>query len=68
MDRPAERLTPRELECLRLLSEGEQAKRIAHILGITRKTAEHYLSDAKRKLRARTATHAVAIAIARGLL
>lgn len=61
-------LTRRELECLWLLAEGEQLKRTAFLLGITTKTAEHYMGTARRKLGARTTTQAVAIAVTRGIL
>ena len=62
------RLTRREIECLRLLADGEQPKRIAHLLGLTPKTVEHYVGDARRKLGARTTTQAVVIAVAQQLL
>jgi DNA-binding CsgD family transcriptional regulator len=67
LGRPAQQLTRREVECLHLLAEGEQLKRIAHLLGLTTRTVEHYVGDARRKLGARTTTQAVAIAIAQGL-
>ncbi|GGF00932.1 hypothetical protein GCM10011611_03140 [Aliidongia dinghuensis] len=62
------RLTRRELECLRLLAEGEQPKRIAHMLGLTPKTVEHYVGSARRKLGARTTTQAVVIAVFQGII
>jgi DNA-binding CsgD family transcriptional regulator len=66
-DAPA-RLTRREIECLHLLASGEQLKRVAHLLGLTPRTVEHYVGDARRKLGARTTTQAVAIAIVHGYL
>ncbi len=61
-------LTRRELQCLELLAQGESGKRIAHRLGISEKTAETYVANARRKLGGRNAVHVVAIAIVRGLL
>ncbi len=58
----------RELQCLELLAQGESGKRIAHRLGISEKTAETYVANARRKLGGRNAVHVVAIAIVRGLL
>ena len=66
--RNAVALTPRERECLRLLAAGESTKRIAFILSISAKTAQHHVANAKAKLGARNSVHAVAIAIERGLL
>ena len=60
-------LTRRELECLWLLAEGEQLKRIGFLLGLTTKTVEHYIGAARRKLGARTTAQAVAIAVARSI-
>jgi DNA-binding CsgD family transcriptional regulator len=58
------RLTRREIECLHLLASGEQLKRVAHLLGLTPRTVEHYVAAARRKLGARTTTQAVAILVA----
>ena len=62
------RLSPRELECLRALADGEGPKQIAHRLGITLRTCEHYVGAARRKLGVKTATRAVVVAIEAGLI
>lgn len=62
------RLSPREIEVLRWLAQGEGPKQIAHRLRITVRTCEHYVASARRKLGARNSTHAVAIAMAAGML
>ncbi|MDE1150488.1 MAG: helix-turn-helix transcriptional regulator [Azospirillaceae bacterium] len=61
-------LTFREAECLRLLAEGEGVKHIAFELGIKPKSVDAYLLRARRKLGAKTSTHAVAVAMSMGLL
>jgi len=67
MTRPP-RLSPREIECLRALADGEGPKQIAHRLGLSIRTCEHYVLGARRKLRAKNTTHAVVLAIEHGLL
>ena len=62
------RLAPREIEVLLWLARGDGPKQIAHRLRISPRTCEHYVASARRKLGARTATHAVAIAMAGGML
>lgn len=62
------RLTPREIECLRLLAGGESTKRVAHRLAISIKTAQHHVANARKKLGARNSVHAVALAVAQGIL
>lgn len=55
-------LTSRELDVLRLVSEGRSNKEIAVELGITRKTAMHHTSAIYRKLQVRTRLEAAAVA------
>ena len=58
------KLTPRELECLRRIADGQTTLEIACALGLSRHTVDHYIGTACHKLRARTRAQAVVIAIA----
>lgn len=55
-------LSPRELEVVQLLANGEQPKTIATKLGITIVTVRVYILSAKRKTGAFTIPHLVGIA------
>jgi len=61
-------LTPRETECLTWAARGRTSAEIAQLLNRSMETVEFHLSNAMLKLRARTRTHAVAIACLRGLI
>lgn len=61
-------LTRRELEMLRLAANGNTNETIARWLGITSTTVNHGLRRAYAKLGANDRTHAVAIALVRGLI
>ncbi len=61
-------LTPKETEVLRWLSEGKSTSDIASILAICGRTVKFHVSNILRKLNAENRTHAVVIAIDRGLL
>lgn len=61
-------LSPREWECLLLLSQGMRTKDVAHSLQISSTAVELYVRNARHKLGAKTRDHAVAIAAAKGLL
>ena len=61
-------LTPRELEVLRLLAEGETNKGIAERLVITEKTVKTHVTHIYNKLGANNRAEAVAIAFAQGIL
>lgn len=76
---PSERLTadigqadvtvsPREAEMLSSIADGMRTRQAAAKLGITFETARTYLDRARDKLDAVNTTHAVAIAIRRGLI
>ena len=56
-------LKERQVEALRLASEGMSSKEIGNVLGITKRTADWHLVSAIGKLKARNRTHAVAIAL-----
>jgi DNA-binding NarL/FixJ family response regulator len=61
-------LSPRELECLKLLASGRLNDRIADALGISTVTVEFHLRNAKTKLGAATREQALAKAIVLGLI
>lgn len=47
-------LTPREQQCLDLLKQGRSAQSSAAILGISRRTVEHYINSIKIKFKCRS--------------
>jgi DNA-binding CsgD family transcriptional regulator len=61
-------LTPREYDVLRCLLDGDADKQIVRRLGIGRWTVHHHVSRICLKLGAANRTHAVVIALARGIL
>ena len=61
-------LTPRERDCLALVAEGSRVTELAYRLGVSEATVEFHLVNARRKLRARTRDHAVALALRAGIL
>jgi DNA-binding NarL/FixJ family response regulator len=63
-----ETLTPRELDVLRLIRDGHRNKQIADDLGIAETTVNFHIKNLVDKLGANDRTHAVTIAIRRGLL
>jgi DNA-binding NarL/FixJ family response regulator len=65
---PAESLTARELDVLRLLAEGLPNKTIAMRLGISDQTVKFHVASIGGKLGARNRTDAVRLAIRRGLV
>lgn len=65
---PQARLTPRERDCLAFLAEGNTDADVATKLGIGETTVVTHILNARRKLGARNRTHAVALALAMGLL
>ena len=65
---PARALTPRERDCLALVAEGLRVTELAHRLRVSEATVEFHLVNARRKLRARTRDHAVALALRAGIL
>ncbi|HTD66594.1 MAG TPA: response regulator transcription factor [Candidatus Limnocylindria bacterium] len=56
-------LTPREREIVQLVAEGKSTKEIAHLLGISAKTAENHRTNIMRKLKVKSATELVRYAI-----
>lgn len=65
---PAEPLTPRELEVLRLLAQGLPSKTIAGRLRISEHTVKFHVGAIMSKLGAASRTEAVTLAIRRGLV
>jgi DNA-binding CsgD family transcriptional regulator len=61
-------LAKRELECIRLASDGLTSEEIARALGLSLHTANQYLAEAARKLNANGRMHAVAKALRLGLI
>ena len=63
-----EDLTARELDVLRLIHDGYRNKQIAHKLSISENTVNFHIKNLVDKLQANDRTHAVTIALRRGLL
>jgi len=65
---PQMALTPREVEVLRLVAKGMANKEIAHQLGTASGTIKMHIQNILAKLDASDRTHAVTIALERGIL
>ena len=63
-----EALTPREIEVLQLIGDGHRNKQIADQLSISENTVNFHIKNLVEKLGAHDRTHAVTIAVRRGLL
>lgn len=61
-------LTPREHEVVRWMANGKSSWDISTILGISERTVKFHVSAILNKLGATNRTHAVAIALSRGLI
>lgn len=61
-------LTDRELQVLRLIRDGHRNKQIADRLAIAETTVNFHIKNLVEKLRANDRTHAVTLAVRRGLL
>lgn len=66
--RPAEALSPREVEVLGMLAEGISNKEIAARLGISEHTVKFHVAQILAKLRAGTRTEAVMTGVRMGLV
>lgn len=62
------RLTPRERECLEWVALGKSTWEIASILGVESSAVTFHIENAKRKLNVANRTHAVVVAVVRGLI
>jgi DNA-binding NarL/FixJ family response regulator len=60
-------LSTRELQVLRLVAHGDRNKEIGRKLDIAEETVKMHLKNATAKLNARDRTHAVSIAVRRGI-
>ncbi|CTQ48983.1 helix-turn-helix transcriptional regulator [Jannaschia donghaensis] len=65
---PRQALSPRETDALTLLAAGRSRSQIAETLKISEHTLRVYIEGARHKLGALNTTHAVANALARGLI
>lgn len=63
-----EDLTPREIQVLKLVRDGNKNKQIAHKLSISETTVNFHIRNVVDKLQANDRTHAVTIALRRGHL
>jgi len=61
-------LTEREIEVLRQVAAGNSNKRVADLLGISEETVKAHLRNILSKLDANDRTHAVTIALKRGII
>ncbi len=61
-------LSPREINVLDLIAQGNSNKDIAHELGISEQTVKNHVASIMRKLVANDRTHAVVIALRQGLI
>lgn len=61
-------LTPREIEVLRLMAEGDANKNIAWKLGISEHTVKFHVASILGKLNASTRAEAVALGMRRGMI
>jgi putative nucleotidyltransferase with HDIG domain len=64
----ADRLTPRELEVLRLVARGRSKAEVAEVLGISPHTADHHVRHVYQKIGVRTRAAATLYAMEHGLL
>ncbi len=67
-DTPSSELSPREKEALMHLSQGMSRQEVADMLKISENTLRAYIDSARHKLGAMNVTHAVALALAKGVI
>jgi DNA-binding NarL/FixJ family response regulator len=65
---PADPLTPRELEVVKLVAEAHTSEQIAQLLGLSRKTVERHRENVLAKLGMRDRVELTRYAIRRGLV
>ena len=68
LEPPTADLSPREREALMQLSLGRSRAAVADALHISENTLRAYIDSARHKLGALNVTHAVALALARGII
>ncbi|MBL7406055.1 helix-turn-helix domain-containing protein, partial [Escherichia coli] len=54
--------------CLLAAAEGQSAKQAARSIDLTPRTVQHHHEEARRRLGARSLTHAVALALRDGMI
>ncbi len=64
----ASKLTPRQLEVLRLVMVGKGTVEVASTLRISKQTVKNHLTFIRCRLKARNTTHAVVIALREGYI
>ena len=64
---PLSRLTPREMEIMRLVARGANLSQVAHAIGVSYKTVANACALIKTKLGARTTADLVRIGVEQGL-
>lgn len=67
-DRTEPRLSPRQIECLRLAATGKTSAEIAASLGLSSRTVDQYFGEACARLEVRNRVQAVAKAMELGIL
>lgn len=65
---PRPDITAREIEVLQLIASGFRNKEIAHRLGVTEATVNAHIKHCLAKLSATDRTHAVMVALRRGII
>lgn len=60
------KLAPRERQCLALLAEGKRVDEVANVIGISKRTVEFYLTNARQKLGATTTLQAILMYLSDG--
>ncbi|MBC7927137.1 MAG: response regulator transcription factor, partial [Bryobacteraceae bacterium] len=65
---PRVMLTDRELEVLKLMGQGLRNKEIAHVLAVSEGTVKVHVANVLSKLDVQDRTHAVVVALDRGIL
>lgn len=68
VDRSTSRMTPRQIEVLRLVGQGQTDKQVARTLGLSHRTVEMHVRRMLEALNCHTRAEAVRIATRRGLL
>lgn len=63
---PLAQLTGRELECMQWVAAGKSEKQVAGLLGISQATVHFHIERAKKKLRIRNRTEAIALLVLNG--
>jgi DNA-binding NarL/FixJ family response regulator len=63
-----DQLSAREMDVLRLMAEGNSNRRIAQALTISEATTKSHVQSILGKLQARDRSHAVALALTRGII